>query len=51
MGSDGNIISASAAALADSIEYAIWKGKAALRPRDERKIPKEAAAAAAPGSS
>jgi len=36
MGSDTNIISASAAALADSFEYAIWKRDAVLRPRDER---------------
>jgi 2-isopropylmalate synthase len=36
MGSDTNIISASAAALADSFEYAIWKRDATLRPRSER---------------
>ena len=36
MGSDTNIISASAAALADSIEYAIWKRDAALLRRGER---------------
>jgi 2-isopropylmalate synthase len=36
MGSDTNIIGASAAALADSLEYAIWKGGAELRRRDER---------------
>jgi 2-isopropylmalate synthase len=36
MGSDTNIISASAGALADSIEYAIWKRDAALAPRGER---------------
>ena len=36
MGSDTNIISASAAALADSLEYAIWKSGAELRRRDER---------------
>jgi 2-isopropylmalate synthase len=36
MGSDTNIISASAAALADSFEYAIWKRDAELRPRSER---------------
>jgi 2-isopropylmalate synthase len=36
MGSDTNIIGASAAALADSLEYAIWKGGAELGPRDER---------------
>jgi 2-isopropylmalate synthase len=36
MGSATNIIAASAQALADSLEYAIWKGGAALRPPDER---------------
>ncbi len=36
MGSDTNIIAASASALADSIEYAIWKSGAELRRRDER---------------
>jgi 2-isopropylmalate synthase len=36
MGSDTNIIAASAAALADSLEYAIWKSGAVLRRRDER---------------
>ncbi len=36
MGSDTNIISASASALADSLEYAIWKRGAELRRRDER---------------
>ena len=36
MGSDTNIIAASAQALADSLEYAIWKGGAELRRRDER---------------
>ncbi len=36
MGSDTNIIAASAAALADSLEYAIWKAGAELRRRDER---------------
>ena len=36
MGSDTNIIAASAAALADSLEYAIWKASAELRRRDER---------------
>ncbi len=36
MGSDTNIIAASAAALADSLEYAIWKTGAELRRRDER---------------
>lgn len=36
MGSDTNIIAASASALADSLEYAIWKSGAELRRRDER---------------
>ena len=36
MGSDTNIIAASAPALADSLEYAIWKSGAELRRRDER---------------
>ncbi len=36
MGSDTNIIAASAAALADSLEYAIWKTGASLQRRDER---------------
>src|SRR4029450_5412579 len=36
MGSDTNIIAASAAALADSLEYAIWKAGAELRRRGER---------------
>jgi 2-isopropylmalate synthase len=36
MGSDTNIIAASATALADSLEYAIWKRSAELRRRDER---------------
>jgi 2-isopropylmalate synthase len=36
MGSATNIIAASAQALADSLEYAIWKSGAALRPPDER---------------
>ena len=36
MGSDTNIIAASAIALADSLEYAIWKHGAELRRRDER---------------
>jgi 2-isopropylmalate synthase len=36
MGSDTNIIAASAAALVDSLEYAIWKTGAELRRRDER---------------
>jgi 2-isopropylmalate synthase len=36
MGSDTNIIAASAQALADSLEFAIWKSGASLRRRDER---------------
>ena len=36
MGSDTNIIAASATALADSLEYTIWKSGAELRRRDER---------------
>ncbi len=36
MGSDTNIIAASATALSDSLEYAIWKRGAELRRRDER---------------
>jgi 2-isopropylmalate synthase len=50
MGSDTNIIAASAAALADSLEYAIWKSGAELRRRDERHFTtstQETAAAAA----
>jgi 2-isopropylmalate synthase len=38
MGSDTNIIAASAAALADSLEYAIWKSGSELRRRDERQF-------------
>ena len=38
MGSDTNIIAASAGALADSLEYAIWKSGAELRRRDERQF-------------
>ncbi len=38
MGSDTNLIAASAAALADSLEYAIWKSGAELRRRDERQF-------------
>jgi 2-isopropylmalate synthase len=44
MGSDTNIISASAAALADSLEYAIWKSGAELRRRDERHFTERAPA-------
>jgi 2-isopropylmalate synthase len=36
VGSDTNIIAASFQALADSLEYALWKGGAELRRRDER---------------
>ncbi len=52
MGSDTNIIAASAAALADSLEYAIWKRGAELRRRDERHLealPAIASEAAVPG--
>ncbi|MBM4408428.1 MAG: citramalate synthase [Chloroflexi bacterium] len=40
MGSDTNIIAASAAALVDSLEYALWKSGAQLRRRDERQLPR-----------
>ena len=51
MGSDTNIIAASAAALIDSLEYAIWKSGAELRRRDERALhPVAAAATSAPGT-
>src|SRR6185369_1774459 len=53
MGSDTNIIAASAAALADSLEYAIWRSGAELRRRDERHFTRAgsmAATVAAPGS-
>jgi 2-isopropylmalate synthase len=46
MGSDTNIIAASAAALADSLEYLIWKSGAALRRRDERHFTTQLPAAA-----
>ena len=46
MGSDTNIIAASAAALADSLEYAIWKSGAELRRRDERHFTAPAAGGA-----
>jgi 2-isopropylmalate synthase len=36
MGSDTNIIAASAIALADSLEYTLWKSGTELRRRDER---------------
>ncbi len=52
MGSDTNIIAASATALADSLEYAIWKGGSELRRRDERHFTTapEPAATDRPGS-
>jgi hypothetical protein len=53
MGSDTNIIAASANALADSLEYAIWKAGAELRRRDERHFttarPEPAPVDASPG--
>jgi 2-isopropylmalate synthase len=39
VGSATNIIAASAAALIDSLEYAIWKSGAQVRPRDIRSVP------------
>ena len=53
MGSDTNIIAASASALADSLEYAIWKSGAELRRRDERHFtttPTPTAAVATPAA-
>jgi 2-isopropylmalate synthase len=47
MGSDTNIIAASAIALADSLEYAIWKSGAELRRRDERHFTTTSVTAAA----
>jgi 2-isopropylmalate synthase len=47
MGSDTNIIAASALALADSLEYAIWKSGAELRRRDERHFTTSSATPAA----
>jgi hypothetical protein len=47
MGSDTNIIAASAQALADSLEYAIWKSGGELRRRDERHFTTSPATAAA----
>lgn len=38
MGSDENILGASAAALVDSLEYAIWKADAPVVRRDERSL-------------
>ena len=49
MGSDTNIIAASAAALADSLEYAIWKSGAELRRRDERHFTEPAGSSAGTG--
>jgi 2-isopropylmalate synthase len=51
MGSDTNIIAASAQALADSLEYAIWKSGAELRRRDERHFTTASAAPAPPATS
>jgi 2-isopropylmalate synthase len=39
IGTDANIIAASAAALIDSLEFAIWKSGAQPRPRDGRDVP------------
>jgi 2-isopropylmalate synthase len=47
MGSDTNIIAASAAALADSLEYTIWKSGSELLRRDERHFTTERPATAA----
>jgi 2-isopropylmalate synthase len=51
MGSDTNIIAASAQALADSLEYAIWKSGAELRRRDERHFTTASVAPASPATS
>jgi 2-isopropylmalate synthase len=51
MGSDTNIIAASAAALADSLEYAIWKSGAELRRRDERHFTTASVTPASPTTS
>ena len=51
MGSDTNIIAASASSLADSLEYAIWKSGAELRRRDERHFTTEVPAVPAEASS
>jgi len=48
MGSDTNIIAASATALADSLEYTIWKSGAELRRRDERHFTTAPTTATAP---
>ena len=51
MGSDTNIIAASAAALADSFEFAIWKSGAELRRRDERHFTTASVTPASPATS
>ena len=51
MGSDTNIIAASATALADSLEYTIWKSGAELRRRDERHFTTAPTAPPAPTTS
>jgi 2-isopropylmalate synthase len=51
MGSDTNIIAASAQALADSLEYAIWKSGAELRRRDERHFTTASVTPASPATS
>jgi 2-isopropylmalate synthase len=51
MGSDTNIIAASAQALADSLEYAIWKSGAELRRRDERHFTTASVSPASPATS
>ena len=50
MGSDTNIIAASAIALGDSLEYAIWKSGAELRRRDERHFTTTPKASAVPAT-
>jgi 2-isopropylmalate synthase len=50
VGSETNIIAASAKALSDSLEYAIWKIGAELRRRDERHFTTTAASLAVEGS-
>ncbi len=50
MGSATNIIAASAQALADSLEYAIWKTGATLVRRDERSLATAAISAVGQGS-
>src|SRR3954468_18814820 len=51
MGSDTNIIAASAQALADSLEYAIWKSGAELRRPDERHFTTASVGPASPATS